>query len=168
MLEEEVQWKCHLKSRPSSRGDHPWWFELLHQLVHVSRMRTRHNNPWMKTLSKSGSKGADHFTISSPYVRIFPAVSCLFDVCRRYVQWSVAEKWFLLSGLLLLYDMRLPAAPFRRSSLFNQTTCLGPSSCHCLWHQLTFQSSWLFNQTTFPTHSSCITLCHCSLHPPNF
>ena len=49
---------------------------------------------------------------------------------RRDVQWSVAEKWFLLSGLLLLYDMRLPAAPFNAL------------------HFLTRQPAWVLHRVT--------------------
>ena len=49
---------------------------------------------------------------------------------RRHVQWSVAEKWFLLSGLLLLYDMPLPAAPFNAL------------------HFLTRQPAWVLHRVT--------------------
>ena len=120
--------KCHLKSRASSRGDHSWWFELLHQLVHVSRMRTRHNNPWMKRLSKSGGKRSfyNQWSVCETISGSVMFVQCV----RRDVQWSVAEKWFLLSGLLLLYDMPLPAAPFNAL------------------HFLTRQPAWVLHRVT--------------------
>ena len=98
------------------------------------------------------------------YIRQCHVCSMCSSACAVERCWEVVSLKWIAAAVWHASTCR----SFQRSSLFNQTTCLGPSSCHCLWHQLTFQRSWLFNQTTYPTHSSCITLCHCSWHPSIF